>query len=152
MGKLFAFAASLFLVNSVSLAMNSQLKKWKVSQDLDDVDYLKNFDEIGIDNGKFHLLYCESGDLQIINNKSLKEKVIHAYKNHGIKRAQFSSSGEKIITTSVSGVVKIWNLDGSLLARFEDSENPVDVAVFGQNDNEIFTFSRKNIYKVWKMY
>jgi WD40 repeat protein len=103
------------------------------------------------DNTKVALA-CSNGTFTIgEKERPANTKTCRAYYGTGVKYINFSPSGNKLVTTSTAGTVKVWDLDCNLLAEFDDPLDAVHLATFGKDDDEIFTNSKEEINKLWTL-
>jgi WD40 repeat protein len=95
-------------------------------------------------------LACNNGTFTIGEKENpANAKTCRAYYGTGVKYVNFSPSGNKLVTTSTAGTVKVWDLDCNLLVELDDPLDPVHLATFGKDDDEIFTSSKGEINKLW---
>ena len=98
------------------------------------------------------VLACNNGTFTIGEKESPENaKTCRAYYGTGVKYINFSPSGNKLVTTSMAGTVKVWDIHCNLVAELDDPSDPVHLATFGQDDDEIFTNSREDINKTWTL-
>lgn len=149
-----AIAVSLLFSCSSSWAMETSDTgfKWKITEVIgeDDNFFLRTFSgNYQSPDGSKLLMCSSSGILTIVDLTTHNSVKVRVYENEPIKYAQFSPSGQMIITTSGKGNVKILNIEGKQLARFQDDDDSIHLAVFGDSDYAVFTNSIKNINKAW---
>jgi len=98
------------------------------------------------------LMACSNGTFEIADKVvPANSKTCQAQYGVGVKYVNFSPSGNRIVSTSQKGTVKVWDLNCNLLAELDDPSDSIHLATFGDNDDEIFTNSMKAINRIWTL-
>jgi FOG: WD40 repeat len=74
--------------------------------------------------------------------------------NHWIRSVTFNSVGDKIITVSYDGVVKVWHEKGRCLITLIPTlgyQDHVNIALFNPQGDQIITASQNGMVRMWDM-
>jgi WD40 repeat protein len=155
---LLATGLSLIAWSSFSAAFSPIIKPSLVRViGTDDYLFMSKFSGLGYQNhdGTKLVVACSNGTFEIAvkssDNNFVPFETCSAYEGVGVKYVNFSPSGNRIISTSQRGQVKVWDLECKLLSELDDPTDSIHLATFGDNDDEIFTNSMSNINKLWRI-
>lgn len=140
------------------MAMEDSLPKIIKTIGVDDIFFIQNFGSSRVLSPSQSLLVVGLGaKVMIVANfgcppykKFDTISSFVAYQGDTIKNVQFSPSGEQIISTSVKGLVRVWDNEGKLLHEISDETDPIHLASLGEND-VVFTNSLSNVNKIWSL-
>lgn len=65
--------------------------------------------------------------------------------------ANFSNNGKMVVTASSDRSVRLWNLDGEILAHMEGHSEPIVDAFFSPNDDMVYSFSTDKTVRLWSL-
>ncbi len=103
-----------------------------------------------IDDQSGQLLLCgQDGKARLVNLKTLAAQVFSH--NLMVTNGNFDHTGERVLTTSLSGEVKVWNTkSGVQLPSPQGHGGPILVGEFSPDDSLILTVSKDGKAQVWE--
>ena len=67
-----------------------------------------------------------------------------------IKSAAISPDGTKILTGGYDGILRLWNIDGSLIRKFKQLQEPIMSVAFSPDGTKILTGGYDHVAILWK--
>ena len=71
--------------------------------------------------------------------------------NQGVLGINFSSDGQRIVSTSRDNTIKIWFCDGNLIQTINEHKDIVYNAIFNNKNDLLVSASRDRTIKIWKL-
>ncbi|MDJ0772536.1 MAG: AAA-like domain-containing protein [Mastigocoleus sp. MO_167.B18] len=64
---------------------------------------------------------------------------------------KFSPDSKRIVTTSGEKIAKVWDINGNLIATFQDPQDEIYYGKFSHDSKKILTLSKDKTVKVWRV-
>ncbi len=103
--------------------------------------------EFSRDNSKFISVSPDSGEIKIW--RSNDGKLLKPIDNYGTLSASFSPEGNFITSINQGNTVKLWSLNGNLLATLKEHNAKITQVRFSRDQTKIATSSDDSIVKLW---
>lgn len=71
--------------------------------------------------------------------------------NEQVTATAFSPDGQYILTATIKGLAKLWDLQGNLLQRFQRDDFEIKEVYFSTVGDQIFTVSRDSTIRLWNV-
>ena len=81
-----------------------------------------------------------------VSHQAMQKVTRHA---GAIKSVEFHPNGEQFLTASQDATVRLWDLQGRLLATFEGHRGPINMARFTADGKRIVTASSDRTARIW---